>query len=175
MKRRIFTNIVLPFAHMAGRLLPSLRGRVERKIVEINNNLTRASLGGKPAASVLLLLPHCLQLDSCPHKITSNILNCRACGKCDVASVLALEGKYGIMIKVATGGRLAKKWVKDAACDLVVAVACERELVEGITAVWPARVIAVENYRPQGPCVNTRVDVSRLSAAMGEFLSPFRR
>ncbi|PKN00664.1 MAG: hypothetical protein CVU77_09160 [Elusimicrobia bacterium HGW-Elusimicrobia-1] len=174
MKRRAFINIVFPAAHLAGRLLPSLRGCIERKVVEINNKLTCDSLRGKRAASVLLLLPHCLQLDSCPHKITSDILNCRACGKCDVAGILSLEGKYGIIIKVATGGRLAKKWVEESGADIILAVACERELVEGITAVWPARVLAVENSQPEGPCVNTRVDVSRLSGALEELLKTER-
>ncbi|MDI6757222.1 MAG: DUF116 domain-containing protein [Endomicrobiia bacterium] len=170
MKRRIYIKIIFPLAHLLGRLLPAFRERIERKMIEANNRLIRAKLDGKTASAVLLLLPHCIQLSDCPHKITSNILNCRACGKCDVAGILSLERKYGIIIKVATGGRLAKKWVEDAAADLIVAVACERELIEGIMAVWPARVWALENYRPEGPCVNTRVDVSRLSDNLEEFL-----
>lgn len=172
MKRRIYVKILFPLAHLAGRLLPAFRSGIERKMIEANNRLVRESPGVASAVSVMLLLPHCLQLDDCPHKITSNILNCRACGKCDVAGILALEGKYGIIIKVATGGRLAKKWVDEAAADLVVAVACERELVEGIMAVWPARVWALENYRPEGPCVNTRVDVSRISSSLEDLLVP---
>lgn len=132
----------------------------------INNKL----LPKKKYKNILLLIGHCLQLDECEHKITSNILNCKSCGKCDIAEILKIEKKYGIIIKVATGGRLAKKLVSESGCDLVIAVACERELWEGLTAVYPTGVFAIENIRPSGPCVNTKVDINYLKESIEKFL-----
>lgn len=40
----------------------------------------------------------------------------------------------------------------------VVAVACEKELVQGIRAAFPKPVLAIPNQTPEGSCVNTIVD-----------------
>ena len=40
----------------------------------------------------------------------------------------------------------------------VVAVACEKELVQGIRAAFPKPVVAVPNMTPEGSCRNTVVD-----------------
>jgi len=168
--RKFYIKFLFPLLVFAGRVFPRLRLWLEAKIISLNNRLVIKD-APKPR-SLFLLLPHCLQLDTCPHKITSNILNCRQCGSCDIASILSLEKEYGIIIKVATGGRLAKKWVEESGSDMVVAVACERELTEGIIALGSDApyVWAIENCRPNGPCFNTRVDVSRIKKALEDFL-----
>jgi len=172
-KRKFVIGYLFPLLTFVGKILPSLRTRIESRIIAINNRLVRRHYSkGKKPSSVLLLLPHCLQLDSCPHKITSNILNCKECGACDIASILTIEKEYGIIIKVATGGRLAKKWVEESGAELIVAVACERELIEGIIGLGALApyVWAIENYRPYGPCINTRVDITRLKSALEDFI-----
>lgn len=166
MKRYLAVRVLFPILALAGRFLPGLREKIEKKIISINNRLI---LQGR-YANVLLLLPHCIQLDECPYRITMNILNCKSCGKCDVAGILELEKKFGIIIRVATGGRLAKRWVKEIGMEMVVAVACEQELVEGIMAVYPTRVFAISNLRPFGPCINTKVDIEHLKDVMEKFL-----
>jgi hypothetical protein len=49
-----------------------------------------------------------------------------------------------------------------------VAVACERDLVSGIRDAWPLPVIGLINERPEGPCVNTRVDVAGVARILEE-------
>jgi len=87
----------------------------------------------------LLLLPHCLRpSQGCPGKMTRQGLICDACTlrECKVWQLraAALEAGYG-NICVAPGGRLAVRQVAETRPEAIIAVACDRELQEGIEAV----------------------------------------
>ena len=81
---------------------------------------------------ILILIPHCIQKSFCPHRITTNIENCRRCGKCNVDDLIKLKEEFGVNIKVVTGGTLARKVVKDLKPRAIVAIACERDLISGL-------------------------------------------
>ena len=49
---------------------------------------------------IAILLPHCLQLYTCPHKITSDIKNCKNCGLCKIGEILRLHNTYDVKVKV---------------------------------------------------------------------------
>ena len=116
--------------------------------------------------NALILLPHCIQNDDCEHRVVKTITNCVNCGSCRISEISRFSRENLIEAKVATGGRLAKRWVEQYKPDFVIAVACERELCEGIPAVFPIPVIAVINERPNGPCVNTDVNMEKLHGAI---------
>ena len=122
------------------------------------------------ASKILILTPHCIQLDTCPYKITRDIKNCRRCGRCSVGPLLDLADKYGVNIAVATGGTLARQFVKTIRPRAIIAVACERDLTSGIQDVFPLPVIGVLNERPFGPCFNTKVDISKVEDTIKYFL-----
>jgi hypothetical protein len=46
------------------------------------------------------------------------------------------------------------------------AVACERELLEGLREIGGVPVICITNRRPEGPCKNTEVDLEEFEAAV---------
>jgi len=146
---------------LLGKILPGKRDRLEQWMINLNNSLAMAEFPGEPK-KLLLLLPHCLQNDECAHRLTKNVLNCAGCGKCNVADLVKMTKKYSIITKVATGGRLATRWVREIKPDLILAIACEKELTEGISAVYPFRVIGITNARPAGPCVNTAVETKKV-------------
>ena len=70
----------------------------------------------------------------------------------------------------ATGGTLARQFVKTIMPKAIIAVACERDLTSGIQDVFPLPVIGVLNERPFGPCFNTRVDISKVEDTIKYFL-----
>ncbi len=164
--RHFSLRLLAPFFLFLGKIFSGSREYFEKKIVKLNNDTVRS---GK-FRGLIVLLPHCLQFDACPHRVTTDILNCKSCGKCDIADILKIEEKFDIIVKIATGGRLAKKWVEENRSELVVAVACERELCEGILAVYPTKVFAIPNIRPMGPCINTKVNINDLKTAIEKFL-----
>ena len=115
----------------------------------------------------MILLPHCLQNSDCPHKITIKVDNCKRCGKCDITEILELAERYRAQVRVATGGTLARKYIKEIKPQAVVAVACERDLSLGIRDIsGNIPVLGVLNSCPQGPCINTTVDLIKMEQAI---------
>ncbi len=163
-------NILFPFAVVLGRLFNIPRGKIEQSFIEVSNNLVLQHKVKVPGSRIMILTPHCIQKDTCVHKITRNVENCKLCGGCCVGEMLALAHKYGCSMAVATGGTLARQMVKQARPKAIVAVACERDLTSGIQDVFPLPVLGVLNERPFGPCFNTRVDIKKLEEAILVFL-----
>lgn len=163
-------NILFPFAVGLGRIFNIPRVRIEQSFIEVSNHLVMQHKIKVPADRILILTPHCIQRDTCVHKITRNVENCKQCGACSVGTMLGLAHKYGCKLAVATGGTLARQMVMQARPKAIVAVACERDLTSGIQDVFPLPVLGVLNERPFGPCFNTRVDEKKLEAAILAFL-----
>ncbi len=139
---------------------------VANKFLKYNNERVLKEIKNKKIEKVLILLPHCLQKYSCPLKITSKIDNCKRCGQCVIGDFLNIKEEFPIEVKVATGGTLARKHIKDTRPDLVMAVACKRDLVSGIHDAYPVNVYGVFNVIPNEPCIDTTVSIK----AVREFL-----
>ena len=163
-------NILFPFAVVLGRIFNIPRVKIEQSFIEVNNKLVMQHKKKLPGDRILILTPHCIQKDTCVHKITRNVENCKQCGGCSVGDMIALSHKYGCKLVVATGGTLARQMVMQARPKAIVAVACERDLTSGIQDVFPLPVLGVLNERPYGPCFNTRVDKKKLEDAILAFL-----
>jgi len=80
--------------------------------------------------------------------------------------MLDLRDKFLLKCLVASGGRQAVKQARSDDVKVVVAVACEKELVDGIRAIFPKPVIAVINSRPNGPCKDTKIDAAKVREAI---------
>ena len=165
-------NLVFRPVMLLGRLFDIERERIERSFIEISNHIVRGRHIEVFPNQLLILLPHCLQLDRCRHKITHRIENCRRCGVCPIGDLARLAEYYEVNIAVVPGGTLARKVIKSLKPRAVLAVACERDLVSGIQDVFPMPVIGVLNDRPQGPCCNTIVDLDALERGIRSLLRP---
>jgi hypothetical protein len=121
-----------------------------------------------PFSQRVLLLPHCLRpSQSCPGKMTKQGLNCAGCSLADCAiyklrAAAAEVGYSGVC--VAPGGRLAIRFLAEHQPAGVIAIACEKELEEGLEAIaqmeWEGdRPIVVTFPLSQDGCVDTEVDI----------------
>ncbi len=146
-----------PLVMQLGRLLRITSENIQRSFIEINNRLVELKMIRVPANKLLLLLPHCLQDEDCPHKITRNPFNCKRCGRCPVDKLIDMAERWQVKIKVVTGGTLARQAVNKLRPECILAVACERDLSTGIVDSFPLPVCGVLNERPSGPCFNTTV------------------
>jgi hypothetical protein len=165
-------NTLFPLALALGSRLGVAQATIKASFIEMNNQLVRLrGLLVKPQ-KLLILAPHCLQWSGCPHKITIDVKNCRRCGKCPIHSLHNLAEKYGVALAVATGGTLARHFVKQYHPWAVVAIACERDLTSGIQDTQPLPVLGVLNERPNGPCLNTQVNLKQVEEAVQFFLYP---
>lgn len=157
--RRVVIKYFFPAILGAGRLLRLNTERLQHSFISLNNQLVEAADMKVPAEKILVLLPHCLQMSDCPVKITEDVHRCRRCGKCDIMELLGLHDEKGVDLAVVTGGTLARKILKEKRPELIIAVACERDLISGICDAWPLPVLGLLNERPHGPCFNTGVRV----------------
>jgi hypothetical protein len=135
------------------------REQFQNSFIAMQNRLLTSVHSQLKVTNILLLLPHCLQFHECKIRITRDINDCADCGECDICHLKDLGKKYGIRIGIANGGTLARKLVRDTQPDYIIAVACHRDLTDGIRESWHYPVYAVLNERPYGPCHDTRVEV----------------
>ncbi len=143
--------------------------KLRRAFIERNNDLV-ASLKKHSPDQVVIILPHCLQVTDCNIRITTDISNCKMCGKCSIGEIRRVTEEFSINPFVVTGGTLAKRLVADLKPELVIAVACERDLVEGVKEVFPFEVYCIINIRPEGPCINTTLNVDELRTAISKLI-----
>lgn len=169
--RGALVRYMLPVITGVGKLFKIPKDDIRRSFIEINNELVRSSSFKAPPKRILILMPHCIQRDDCPYRITVEVNNCRRCGKCDFSELTQIADRFGIEMTVATGGTLARKVVVETKPELILGVACERDLASGIVDTYPIPVIGILIDRPEGPCINTRVDVDKVNSALETFLS----
>ena len=168
--RGIVAKVLFPFMIMMGRLVGVSKQKVQQSFIELNNHLVRSNARRVRPGKLLILLPHCIQNFDCQIKITGNIKNCKACGKCEIKDLVELSDQYRLKISVATGGTLARRIIVQNRPDAIVAVACELDLTTGIQDTYPIPVIGILNERPNGPCINTKVDIDKVKHAILDFL-----
>ncbi len=141
-----------------------------RFVVRLNNLLTRMRGVKVRPENLLLLVPRCLQKIGCAQMLGEVLDDCQLCGQCDVATLIDIRNEFGIHCSMAAGGREALAFVGHKQVKAVVAVACEKELAQGILAVFPKPVLGVLNIQTNGPCRNTRLDRDRVREAVRSVL-----
>jgi hypothetical protein len=162
---RAYLRALFPVVKLQGQMLGKREALCQAYIQFLNHLFLRRHLR-YPPERILLLAPHCLQWDQCPHKITRNIANCHQCGHCPIGAIVDMTRQLGMPFAVATGGTLARQIVKDIRPKAVVAIACERDLVSGMQDIAPMPVLGLLNERPNGPCFNTSVDLTALQKVL---------
>jgi hypothetical protein len=165
-KKQVTVKVLYPINLFLGFLLGLGREKVGESFVEFNNALVRATRKRIDPGHIMILLPHCLQWNECGHRVTSDINNCRRCGKCVISQLAGLAERIDARIAVATGGTLARRLIVEVRPTVILAVACERDLVSGILDAYPIPVFGILNQRPNGPCFNTTVDMDRVQVAL---------
>jgi len=169
--RGIVAKVLFPLMILMGKVVGIPKERVRQSFVELNNHLIRSNRHRVRPDKLLILLPHCIQDFDCEIKITGNIRNCKGCGKCEIKDLIELSDQYHSKIAVATGGTLARRIVLENRPEAIVAVACELDLTSGIQDTYPIPVIGILNERPNGPCINTKVDIEKVRSAILYFLN----
>ena len=146
-----FINFLFPIIILWGKIFGIGRREIERSFIALNNYILTHKNIKVEAKDLLVISPHCLQLATCPHKITHDINNCKH-------------------FRVATGGTLARKIAKELRPKMLLAIACERDLTSGIQDVYPLPAAGVLNIRPNGPCYNTTVDLELVEQTIKQFI-----
>jgi len=140
--------IVLALGKMAG-FSPD---RLTNSFLKIHNLF----LGSGPLRTspdkLLLLLPRCLTKDNFDR-------------------LRELREKYQFLMTTVSGGNAARKKIRELHPKLIIAIACERDLISGFKEVnTHIPVIGFPNRRPEGPCKNTCVDLTQIEETIRKCL-----
>ena len=168
--RGVVIRFLFPLLVGVGKCLGIGKKEIRRSFVAINNRLVLAEARKVSPDKILILLPHCLQNHECTVRITGNVENCKACGKCKIKDLVSLSEKYHVSMSVATGGTLARRIVVEKKPDVIIGVACERDLTSGIQDSYPIPAFGILNKRPFGPCYDTDVDLDLVERGLITFL-----
>jgi len=124
------------------------RDRVGSSFIKAHNLMLKSHAGEVRADTFLILLPRCLEKNARRQVVE------RANGR-------------AVQVVTAAGGEEARKAIRQYKPSLILAIACERDLISGIRDVAEKiPVLAVPNKRPEGPCKNTRVYLQDLDEAL---------
>ncbi len=168
--RGLTIKLFLPLMVMLGRVFGIEKELIRLSFISVNNDLVLAEAGRYAPDKILLLMPHCLQNSRCDKRLTYDINNCERCGKCPIAGLLGLHDKYGVNLAVATGGTIARRIVVQLRPQMIIAVACHRDLSSGIQDTYPLPVYGVLNQRPNGPCLRYTVALDEVEAMLQRFI-----
>ncbi len=135
---------LFPWSVWLGRKCGLSRDRVANSFIKVHNLLLRAHADELNTERLLVLLPRCLE-------------------KGIRKEVLDRTEKLAAKTVTASGGEEARKAICECRPTLILAIACERDLISGLKDVAEKiPVFALPNRRPQGPCKNTRVALDEL-------------
>lgn len=163
-------SFLYPVLIVLGNALNVPKNEIRKVYIKLNNNYIYSNRYKIKPEDILILIPHCIQKSECKLKITTNVRNCKSCGLCNVKDLIDLQDKYNVHVFIATGGTLARKKIKETRPKAVVAVACERDLTAGVQDIRQVPVLGVFNKRPNGPCVDTKIDANEVENAIKFFI-----
>ncbi|MCF7793457.1 MAG: DUF116 domain-containing protein [Candidatus Cloacimonetes bacterium] len=166
-----YIKILYPVTIFVASILGISKEKIRESYVHVNNSFIRSLKKKLKPSDILLLLPHCLQNSDCLIRLTYDIHKCEKCGKCDIKDLCEIIYKHKIKAAIATGGSLARKIIIENKPKFIIAVACDRDLVDGMREVFPIPIFGVLNQRPEGPCINTKVDTKKIDSALNVLLT----
>jgi uncharacterized protein len=135
--------MVLPKALWLGARFGISRDRVGNSFIKVHNYIMTTRADRLNPDRLLVLLPRCL-------------------GKEARGEIMSRAKEYDMHIVTAGGGEEARKAIGQYRPTLILAVACERDLLSGIKDVTErVPVLAIPNRRPEGPCKNTCLQIEK--------------
>lgn len=132
-------------------------------IIHLNNRVSRLKIAG--ARNIVVLAARCLQSSDCQLNVTRDINKCQECGRCSIAQLKRLNLQKQVPVFVESGGTAAREHINTAGPDLVLAVACERELLAGITDV-SVPVLGFLLQPGSGSCKDSKFAAGELTACL---------
>ncbi len=166
----ISIRLLYPIIVGIGKPLGYDKKTIRNAYAQLNNHLVLSNEYHFKGEEIMILTPHCLQKSTCGLRVTQNPDLCKRCGQCNVDDLVGLKEKYGIQLAIATGGTLARRKIMELKPKAIIAVACERDLISGLQDVKDLPVLAIVNRRPEGPCVNTEMDIEQVELGIRHFL-----
>ncbi|MEE9443982.1 MAG: DUF116 domain-containing protein [candidate division Zixibacteria bacterium] len=137
-------NLLLDITIKVGKVIGVPKDRLVNSFLKLHNLFIDSDPRQVPTDKIMLLLPRCLSKEM-------------------FKSLKSMRDSYGFIMATAGGGGEARNKIRKLRPGLIIAVACERDLLTGFIDVNPhIPVIGYPNIRPSGPCKDTEVDLQTI-------------
>ncbi len=137
-------NRLLTLVLGLGRVFGVSSDRLTNSFLKVHNLFVTAVPNIIEPERLLVLTPRCLTREN-------NIMLRR------------LRDEYRFQMATVGGGTAARQKIREVRPQIVIAIACERDLISGFREInLFIPVIGLPNQRPEGPCKNTSIDLSTL-------------
>jgi hypothetical protein len=146
-------NRLLALVMAVGKILGISKERLTNSFLKVHNIILGSKSPKTDAEKLLLLMPRCLTKES-------------------NQDLRQLRDKYQFRMATVGGGTQARSKIKEIRPSIIIAIACERDLLSGFRDVnTHIPVIGFPNRRPEGPCKNTCVDMRQIEDAIKNCLN----
>ena len=159
---------VVDLVRWFGSLFGISRDHVADSFVQLNNIFSLFETR-KNRKSVLALLPSCIQHFDCKQRGEVDAKECKECDLCSIPEMDQICRDHSVQFAVAYRGKVANELIVQTRPEAVIAVACERELLVGISEACKVPVFGISNFRPEGPCLNAKVDLREFQRVVENF------
>ena len=138
---------------------PRREARFVQGLVARQNRRVLGHLSGRPARSILLILPRCVKRTDCNHDVREGLAACRDCQRCQLGDLARLCERSGVSALVAFRSHIAFAMARERSPDLIIATACHDRLVKALRSVpeYPALLSPLTGMERM--CVNAGVDL----------------
>lgn len=155
------------FIYICNRRLLGNKQSLNEWILKCNNKIILKKIKKIKTDKILILLPHCVQASNCSIRVTNFLENCIKCGNCKIGDIKELGTVYQkISIKIATGGTLARRYIKEEKPNFIIAIACDRDLMSGIFDAYPFHVYGIFNKIIKKECQGTDFSVEEIKKTL---------
>jgi hypothetical protein len=145
-------NLLLEISLWTGRLVGVSRDRLVNSFLKIHNLFISSDPKKVKSEKMLILTPRCLTKDN-------------------NAGLRDMRDRYGLKMASAGGGGEARQRIRENRPGVIIAIACERDLLTGFIDVNPhIPVICFPITRPCGPCKDTEVDLELIEQTVQRHL-----
>jgi hypothetical protein len=141
-------NLLLEISIRIGKIFGISRDHLVNSFLKLHNLIITSAPKKVAPEKMLLLTPRCLTKEN-------------------NAALRQMRDKYGFELATAGGGTEARRKIRETRPSLIIAIACERDLLVGFIDVNPhIPVLGFPNYRPMGPCKDTEVDLEAIETTV---------
>jgi len=141
-------NKLLGLVFTVGRGFGLSKEKLTNSFMKVHNVLLGAESRRTTPDKLMLLLPRCLTKEN-------------------NQDFRKLRDKYKFHLHTVGGGTQARLKIREIRPHVIIAIACERDLLSGFRDVnTHIPVIGFPNKRPEGPCKNTCVDLNEIEQSI---------
>lgn len=154
------------------RPLPRLENRFIEALTLAQNRRVRSHLAGRPAATILLIMPRCVSRRGCCQDAGHDVAASRDCHACPLGDVARLCDRFGVRALVAYRSHIAFAIAREEQPDLIIASACHDRLVKALRSVPEHPALLAPLAGMEKMCVNADLDLDWLEEQLRAVTAP---